>query len=90
MTRIRKREIYVSPSDKGNGVVIMPMEMYSKLVAAHTEKDIKVGWEELEEAQKTIRSHSRSVANIFRLGSNEGETNVDRCHSNVSSWACNP
>ena len=42
LTRVRKREIYVSPSDKGNGIVIMPMAMYSKLVEVHTEKDIEV------------------------------------------------
>ena len=54
----------MSPSDKGNGVVVMPIDMYSKLVKVHTDKNIEVGWEELEAAQKTIRSHSRSLAKI--------------------------
>merc|ERR1712240_951418 len=64
--------------------------MYSKLVKVHTDKDIEVNWDQLEEAQKVIRSHSRSIAKITGLGVNEGENNIDRCHQNVSSWACDP
>ena len=90
LDRVRKSEIHVSSSDKGNGVVLMPMSMYSNLVKVHTDKDIEVTWEDLETAQKEIRSHSRSLAKITGLGSNEGENNIDRCHQNVSSWACDP
>ena len=37
--RIRSREIYVSLLDKGKGVVVMPLEMYTKIVETHTNKD---------------------------------------------------
>ena len=70
---VSKGKIHVSPSDKGNGIVIMPMDMYSKLVKIRTDKDTEVSWEDLEE----IRSHSRSLAKITGLGVNEGEKNVD-------------
>ena len=59
--RVMNREIHVSPSDKGKGIVVMPLTMYSKLVEDHTSKDKEVSWDELEDAQKMIRSHSRSI-----------------------------
>ena len=88
--RVRKGEIHVSPSDKGNGIVVMPMDMYGKLVRTHTDKDREVTWKDLEEAQKLIRSHSRSLGKICGLGTNEGDRNTDIYHQNLSSWACNP
>ena len=48
--RVRKREIHVSPSDKGKGMVVMSLEMYSKLVEVHTSKDREVSWSQIEEA----------------------------------------
>merc|ERR1711867_161661 len=88
--RVRKKEIYISPSNKGNGIVAMAIEMYEKLVKTHTDKDREVTWKELEEAQKAIRSHARSLGKICGLGLNEGERNIDRCNQNLSSWACDP
>ena len=64
--RVRKREIHVSPSDKGKGVVVMPLDLYAKLVEVHTSKDKEVRWAEFEEAQKVVRSHSRSLGKIWR------------------------
>ena len=90
VTRVRKGEIHISPSDKGNGLVVMPMDMYRKLVTSHTQKDQEVNWQDLEEAQKLIRSHARSLGKIFNLGTNEGDNNRERCHQNLSSWACDP
>ena len=86
--RIASREIHVSPSDKGGGIVVMPLSMYAKLVESHTDKDKEVSWNDLENAQKVIRSHARSMGKILNIGENEGERNVARCHSNLSSWAC--
>ena len=80
--RVRKGEIHISPSDKGNGIVVMPMDMYGKLVKTHTDKEKEVTWKDLEEAQKVIRSHSRSLGKICGLGQNEGDRNTDRCHQN--------
>ena len=82
---MRKGEIYVSPLDKGKGVMVIPLAMYSEMVEAHTCKDKEVKWEELEEAPKTIRSHARSLGKIFKIGENEGDRNVSRCYSNLSS-----
>ena len=80
----------MSPFDKGKGIVVMPLTMYSELVEEHTAKDKEVSWEELEEAQRIIRSHSRSVGKILNIGDNEGERNVTRCYSNLLSHACDP
>ena len=88
--RVRKGEIHVSPSDKGKSVVVMPMAMYQKMVQTHTSKDKEVNWARLEEAQKLVRSHTRSLAKIFKIGTNRGERNQTRCHANLSSWACDP
>ena len=63
----------------------MPMDMYENLVKVHTDKDVEVKWEDLEESQKTIRSHARSIAKICGSGKNEGEGNTDQCRKNVSS-----
>ena len=83
--RVRNREIYVSLSDKGKGVVVMPLSMYSRLIQTHTVKDKELKWEDLEEAQKVIRSHARSMGKVLNIGENEGERKVMRCHSNLSS-----
>ena len=82
--RVRKGEVYISPSDKGKGVVVMPLNMYAQMVETHTKKDQEVKWEELEKAQKEIRSHSRSLGKILGIGENEGERNVSRCYNNLS------
>ena len=68
----------------------MPMDMYGKLVKTHTDKDKEVTWKQLEEAQKVIRSHSRSLGKICGLGQNEGDRNTDRCHQYLTSWTCDP
>ena len=65
--RVRKGEIHVTPSNKGKSVVVMPMVMYQKMVQTHTSKDKEVKWARLEEAQKLVRSHARSLAKIFKF-----------------------
>ena len=37
-----------------------------------------------------VRSHTRSLARIFKLGTSKGERNVARCFDNTSSWTCDP
>ena len=37
-----------------------------------------------------VRSHARSLARIFRLGSYRDERNKARCFENISSWTCDP
>ena len=68
----------------------MPLELYAKQVEAHTSKEKEVRWQELEEVQKVVRSHSRCVGKIWNVGENERDRNVVRCHSNLSSYACDP
>ena len=46
--RVGKGEIVISPSDKGKGIVIMPIEMYEMMAREHIGKDIEVGWDELK------------------------------------------
>ena len=50
MMRVNKKEIHVSPADKGGGIVVMPLYMYQKMVRSHTSTDQEVSWERLEEA----------------------------------------
>ena len=90
MRRVNKGGINVSQADKGKSVVVMPMALYQQMTATHTSKDEEVTWSRLEEAQKLVRSHTRSLARIFKLGSSKGETNEARCFENSLSWACDP
>ena len=90
LRRVLKGEIHISPADKGNSIVVMPLSMYQKMVRTHSNKDQKVEWQRLEEAQKQVRSHTRGLAKVFKVGANKGDRNQTRCHSNLSSWACNP
>ena len=71
-SRVRKRELYVSPSDKGKGVVVMPLQTYAKMVKSHTGKDREVKWQDLEEAEKLIRSYARSLGKILKIGEMKG------------------
>ena len=47
MKRVRKGEIVISPSEKGKGIVGMPIHMYENMVLKHTEKDPEVEWKQL-------------------------------------------
>ena len=90
MKRANKGEKNVSLADTEKSVVVMPMVLYQQMTATHTSKDEEVTWSRLEEAQKLVRSHTRSLARIFKLGSSKGERNEARCFENASSWACDP
>ena len=70
-------------------MVLMPLPLYQKMVRTHTGKDQVVDWQRLE-AQRQIRSHTRGMAKVFKVGSNKGERIQARCHRNLSSWACDP
>ena len=59
--RVSKGEIHISTSDKGKGVVVMPLSMYEKVTLRHTEKDKVVTWDHLKETQKIITSHARAL-----------------------------
>ena len=50
------------------------------MVKTHSSKDEEVKWERLEEAEKFIRSHARSLAKVFKIGCNKGERNEIRWH----------
>ena len=88
--RVAKGGISITQSDKGKGIVVMPLPMYQKMVRSHTSKDKMVSWDNLEEAQKQIRSNARALNKIFKIGINNGDRNQARCHDNASSWACDP
>ena len=66
--RIQKGEIHISASDKGKGIVVMPLSMYETVTRKHTEKDSPVTWKELRETQRKVLYHARALARIFRLG----------------------
>ena len=74
--RVRKGEIQITASDKGNSIVVMPLQLYHKMVKVHSDKDKLVTWKQLEEAQKSVRSHARGLAKIFNLGGNKGDRNL--------------
>ena len=90
MKRVSSGEIWIGPSDKGNGIVVMDMEMYLDISIVHTQGDREVDWKELEGAQKELRAHSRALAQVFQLGADPRERNQARCYNNMSSWACDP
>ena len=88
--RVTSGELHIGPSDKGKGVVVMPLELYHKMSVTHTEGDRKVSWKELQETQRILRGHSRALARIVNLGKEPGNRNKGRCYDNVSSWASDP
>ena len=65
----------------------MTRDLYDKMSSVHTKEDVEVMWDVLEENQKEVRCHGRAIMKIFRIGSNEGSRNKNRCHQNISSLA---
>ena len=55
--RVSAGEIYIGPSDKGKGVVVISNDIYDKMSLVHTEGDEKVTWKMLLETQREIRDH---------------------------------
>ena len=90
MKRVIAGEIHISPSDKGKGLVVMPVDMYHKMCRTLLENDVKVEWKELEDSQREIWAHARALARITRLGEAGGSRNNARCFDSLSSWACDP
>ena len=87
---MNKGEIHISTSDKGKGVVVMPLSMYKELTRKHIENDKKVDWPFLKETQKTITSHSRALSRIFNIGEALGPRNKTKCYENNTTWAQDP
>ena len=85
--KVKKGQLHISPSYKGNDIVAMDGDTYDKMAVKHTKEDIKVEWKDLEEAQRTLRSHGRCIARIFGLGEMEGPRNRARRYQNLSSLA---
>ena len=85
---MKEKEIYVGPSDKGKGMVVMSLELYHQMSVVHTLGDQEITWKDLEDIQKEVRGHSRALAKIVRLGDNGSNLNQARCYDNMSSWAC--
>ena len=85
--KVKKGQLHISSSDKGKGIISMDRDTYVKMAVKHTKEDIKVEWKELEEAQRTLRSHGRCIARIFGLREKEGPRNRGRYYQNLSSWA---
>merc|ERR1712112_64656 len=88
--RVRRKEIHVSCSDKGKGIVVMPLTMYEEVTRRHTAKDKEIAWGDLKKIQREVTSHARCLDRIFNLGGEEGPRNKVRCHDNVTSWAQHP
>ena len=88
--RVMKKEIHVSCSDKGKGIVVMPLELYETVTKRHTEGDEEIDWRKLKEIQKHVTAHARSLARVFNLGKGEGDRNRIRCHENITTWAQHP
>ena len=84
---MKKGQLHISSSDKGKGIISMDRDTYVKMAVKHTKEDIKVEWKELEEAQRTLRSHGRCIARIFGLREKEGPRYRGRYYQNLSSWA---
>ena len=80
----------MSCSDKGKGIVVMPLTMYEEVTRRHTAKDKEVSWGDLKRIQREVTSHARCLARVFNLGGEEGPRNKVRCHDNVTSWAQHP
>ena len=87
---MRRKEIHVSCSDKGKGVVVMPLTMYEEVTRGHTCKDREIDWVELKRIQWEVTAHARCLARVFNLGGEEGPRNKVRCHDNITTWAQHP
>ena len=85
--KVKKGQLHISPSDKGKGIVAMDRDTYDKMAVKHTKEEIKVERKDLEEAQRTLRSHGRCIARIFGLGEKKGPWNRAKSYQNLSSWA---
>ena len=46
----------------------MDIQTYYEMAVVHTAQDLEVGWNDLDQAQKDLRAHSRALARIFKLG----------------------
>ena len=85
--KVKKGQLHISSLNKGKGIISMDRDTYVKMAVKHTKEDIKVEWKELEEAQRTLRSHGRCIARIFGLREKEGPRYRGRYYQNLSSWA---
>ena len=64
------------------------MDSYERQGDAHTVLDRKITQEEVELTQARMNNVSRSLAKVFNLGKNWGDSNSTRCWNNVSTESC--
>ena len=76
----RKKEggIVISETDKSGRLTVSTPENYEEQGRQHVEKDIPIGWKEVEEIKKEVAGHNRCVKNIFRMGKDWGEKEEER------------
>ena len=86
--RIKKGEIVVLPSDKGNRLTVSSIESYQQQGDCHTVQDRMITRDELERTQTRMNLLSRGLAKVFCIGENWGDRNSARCWTNLVSDSC--
>ena len=69
-SKMNNKEIVVSKTDKTGELCVDTIENYSEAVKVHTENDRKVGWEEVQNIEKSMIDHLRFFNKMFSVGSN--------------------
>ena len=76
------------PSDKGNRLTVSTTESFARQGDGHTVCDRKISTQELEQTQTRLNNLSRSLCNIFKVGSHWGDRNTARCWGNAITDSC--
>ena len=78
--RIDSGEIMITPTDKSGRFAVLTTAQYLESGKAHTSKDQKIGWKELNYMKNQVNNHMYWYRNIFNYSD---KTNPDRMSTNL-------
>ena len=73
----------ISETDKSNNLTLSTRESYSKQGSVHTKGDKLSNWEEVRKSKSVVLAHTKAVCNIFKIGSNNTESEETRVRLNM-------
>ena len=70
--KIKDGDIIVLKTDKSGKLCVASRDAYVKMGMIHTEKDKKIGWNEIQEMEKQINGHSVAWVKMHNTGEHHG------------------
>ena len=78
LKRVKEGELVICKTDKSQKLAVLSTEEYLRVGREHTEKDIEITVEEVDEIQDDVNNHCSMLIKIFQIGEDWGHQSRHR------------